>query len=170
MLGKKTLMCAALVAAGIILYSWSLHRQESFSTWLAQVQKPEYRLLYSGDEEGRYWAVFDVGDDQVAIFDSCWEVVDRVGAVSIMDSTGRAIFDPDRKRSLLFRVKNFGLFHYTLPAGQVFPIKRRIIGNIRVIYNEASFPRGIRDVELNQMSPVLDIEIPWGQPVGQEKE
>jgi hypothetical protein len=171
---KVTFLVGAALVAAVLFSVWSYHRPESFSTWLAQVQRPGYRLLYSKEEGSRYWAVFDAGDDHVAIAHSRGGQAGAggvAGAITITDSKGEAAFDPGRKSSFLARVKYFGIVPFREIGGQVFPIKRGIVGNLRIVYEQASFPQGTNiTIEMDQMSPVLDIEIPWGPPAGQEKE
>jgi hypothetical protein len=164
------LVCAALVAA--VLFSvWSYHRPESFSTWLAPVQRPGYRLLYSQEAGGRYGAVFDTGDEQVALVHSRGEHAGAggvAGALTIMDANGDAVCDPDRQRSFRTCRKYFGIVPYREMDGLVYPMKRGIGGTLRIVYEPASFPQGSNvTIKMDQMSPVLDIEIPWSPPAGQ---
>jgi hypothetical protein len=67
MTAKGTILLLMVIALVTSWDAWRKLRPGTLSSWVQQVQRPGYRLLYSTEtDDHSYYAIFDAGDDYLA--------------------------------------------------------------------------------------------------------
>jgi len=140
---KRTFIAIGIGGVGIMLLSlfaicaslsyWREPR--SLADWITIVQRPGFRLLASGEDAGRYWAILRTSDCQLVICDS-----KRYGATGgrtgFSRPTGESVdfIDHSRKTSVLARTLQLGTstIQPIQPDGTIIPVRADFSGPLRI--------------------------------------
>jgi hypothetical protein len=151
-----------LLYAGFYLYV--ALKPTSLEGWIKSIQNPGFTLLYSSESDRRYVAIFDTGQNELAICDK--EIGgenERSGSTSILSESGKEVWDKKRKfRILQSDAFWLGPVRYTpKPHGTALPVLADVSGTIRIQKKV-----GYEDDHSSELEPrarhlVIDVVIHW---------
>lgn len=145
------LAALSVLAAGAGLYEW----RQSFPVWVKSLSKGR-ELLWSGKSPQHFMAVFDEGDDMLAVFVKHHHRDARVPRFSYVDGTGKSVQDEDRN----LQVHDDGARVERL-SGYSVPVRRGYQGSIRILFEEQTLPQTAnRDQSYKKGSGVIDLDRP----------
>lgn len=125
---------------------------------MADVTRPGYELRYRSRTATHYVAVFQVGDDRLAV---CRKAIDvtRAGRdveVQVTDVWGNDVAARGQPRWKLTRQWDFGIAQYTVVDGELIAIRPDFRGRMRIVFESDTEPDDPRRLG------ILDFHIWWG--------
>jgi hypothetical protein len=153
---------AVVAAVGIALYEW----RQSLPVWVDSLSSGR-TLLWSGKTPQHYVAVFDEGDEMLAVFVKHHHRDHRASRFSFLDDSGKDIEDPMRKRGIHDDGAVVEKF-----SGFSVPVREGFAGSIRILFEEQpllqqtgrndSYKRGSGVIDSSKpMERQVDVSIPW---------
>lgn len=129
------LLLLLLLGSGLFYvgYLWSVYR--TLNSWVSHVQRPGDTLLYAGEHHQHWIAVFDAGDDQLAIFMRSFlkQHPPFTGTISLEDKHGESVLPKIVKLAPL-KPDGWMLADFFLSEGCVFQIRPTYQGDILLTY------------------------------------